>query len=341
MIVIQNEEVLLLHQSVRDYLVAPETDPNYSLNELEAHANVAYRCIDLFIEQSYPREKLHTEFWDYANKYWANHVCMAESQFYFETSSNQAGFFRIDSPYRNAWLQTWWAQEPATIPSRFSLLHVAAKWGIPAIISRHVCSLSSQNHEQRQPHHSIDVDRKNGYGQTPLEVAVQKGHLKVISELLRCGAETTTRVVRSAVENTDRGREVIAMLFEWRRDHISTIFEAAILAAFENWTSGKKVVDWMLTKPGNQISITESVVQAAAANKVSGMEIMFLLLKRRGDQIPITENVVRAAAANDMCGNVIMALLFNERRDRLPITADISRAAAVNGYEMMSFLLDR
>lgn len=132
------------------------------------------------------------------------------------------------------------------------------------------------------------------------------------------------------------------MLFEWRRDHISTIFEDAILAAFENWTSGKKrVVNWMLTKPGFQIPITESVVQAAAANKVSGMEMMFLLLKRRGDQIPISENVVRAAAANDICGNVTMALLFNERRDRLPITADVSQAAAVNGYEMMSFLLDR
>ena len=42
MVIVRDEKVLLLHKSVKDFLVG--TGPDYFINELEAHANIAYQC---------------------------------------------------------------------------------------------------------------------------------------------------------------------------------------------------------------------------------------------------------------------------------------------------------
>ncbi|KAK1688656.1 pfs domain-containing protein, partial [Colletotrichum godetiae] len=47
-VVIQEEKVLLLHQSVKDFLTGPEA--GRFIDELKAHADLAYRCVDLIKE---------------------------------------------------------------------------------------------------------------------------------------------------------------------------------------------------------------------------------------------------------------------------------------------------
>jgi hypothetical protein len=47
MVIIQDEKVLLLHQSIRDYLVRDDSD---YFNELKTHALLAYYYVDLLIE---------------------------------------------------------------------------------------------------------------------------------------------------------------------------------------------------------------------------------------------------------------------------------------------------
>ncbi|CCF40392.1 pfs domain-containing protein [Colletotrichum higginsianum] len=51
MVVVQKEKVLLLHQSVRDFLAEARF-----FDDLEAHANLAYRCVDLLIEYFHSQE---------------------------------------------------------------------------------------------------------------------------------------------------------------------------------------------------------------------------------------------------------------------------------------------
>lgn len=100
MVVIQDENVLLLHKSIREFLVGD--GPRHFINELEAHANVAYRCVDIFIKQSSTKRGFqHTKLWQYAYRHWADHIRMAESRFDFEVSDRHAKIFKIK--FRNGW----------------------------------------------------------------------------------------------------------------------------------------------------------------------------------------------------------------------------------------------
>ncbi|KAM3560520.1 hypothetical protein ARSEF4850_003621 [Beauveria asiatica] len=66
MVVIQDETVLLLHQSVKDYLIKAGEKAHFS--EFQAHADLAYRCIDHLIEQFQGTKQTHGHFSDYANQ---------------------------------------------------------------------------------------------------------------------------------------------------------------------------------------------------------------------------------------------------------------------------------
>ena len=101
MVIIQDEKVLLLHKSVKDYLVG--MGAGYFIDELEAHADLAYRCVDLLIGQFYGTKHLDVLFSLYADRNWANHARMAQSK--FEVRESQAEFFEINSPCREQWLQ--------------------------------------------------------------------------------------------------------------------------------------------------------------------------------------------------------------------------------------------
>ncbi|EHK51030.1 hypothetical protein TRIATDRAFT_177619, partial [Trichoderma atroviride IMI 206040] len=100
-IIIEGGKVLLLHQSVKDYLV--RADPSSFINELEAHANIAYRCVNILIEQLYSKEQSHVHFLSYATEEWVNHARMAQSR--FEVRDSEAEFFRVNSPSREYWIE--------------------------------------------------------------------------------------------------------------------------------------------------------------------------------------------------------------------------------------------
>jgi hypothetical protein len=101
MVIIQDENVLLLHQSVKDYLVGAGS--GHFIDELEAHAHLAYRCVDLLIQQFHGRSQLNIDFLTYATHHRANHAYMAQSR--FEVMDSQAEFFEMNSPCREQWLE--------------------------------------------------------------------------------------------------------------------------------------------------------------------------------------------------------------------------------------------
>jgi hypothetical protein len=84
MVIIQDEEVLLLHQSVKDYLVG--VGPGCFIDKYEAHARLAYRYVDVLIEQFHGTNQPHTTFLEYAALEWANHARKAESTFEVQDS---------------------------------------------------------------------------------------------------------------------------------------------------------------------------------------------------------------------------------------------------------------
>jgi DNA polymerase III delta prime subunit len=273
MVISQDDKVLLLHQSMRDYL-----EKAGYLDELDAHAELAYRCVDLLIEEFYYSDLSFPHFSFYAAQNWPNHARMAGSKFAIRDS--QAEFFDVNSPCREQWLERLRSGNVLNdqIPSNYSILHIAARWGLSTLV-RYVY------HKAGKITWFDISDSIDSAGVTPLEQAAQSRYSEVVSVLLDLGGKLTTPVLKAAAGNSESGKEVMALLLDRR---------------------------------GDQITITEDVVKAAAGNSESGKEVMALLLDRRGDQITITEDVVKAAAGNYESGKEVMALLDQRSRQKHP-----------------------
>lgn len=340
MVVIQDEEVLLLHKSVKDYLM--KASEKASFCELEAHALLAYRCINHFVEKSSDRK--HTtrasHFLDYAIREWPNHAHKAQSR--FEVRASEEEFFKIDSPCRESWLAEYrhhgFSYRSNDPPQNFSVFHVAARWRIPAL-AEHVCRSYNLTGGL--------IQLADASGATPLEYAVSEKYAasedpSVVRVLLDLGAIVTRDVTLAAARNSASGKEVIALLLE-KRGYEVTITDEVVRAAAENWY-GTEVLALLLELRGDEITITDEVVRAAVKNVVSGKEVMALLLEKRGDEITITEKVLKAAAKNVRSGKELITLLLEQRGDKITITENVLKAAAKNercGKEIMALLLEK
>ncbi|OAA33893.1 pfs domain-containing protein [Beauveria brongniartii RCEF 3172] len=184
MVVIQDEKVLLLHQSVKDYLIKAGDQACFS--ELQVHADLAYRCLDYLIEQFHNKKQNAGHFWDYATREWPDHAHLAQSK--FVVMASQAEFFKIISPCRESWLAAYHGFGKSRYdkpPPQLSVLHVAARWGIPAIV-QHVFHSYDQHNTAKGFAHLTDASHATELG---------------------CG-------------KGESGREVMALLFEQPGDEI-------------------------------------------------------------------------------------------------------------------------
>ena len=366
MVIIQDEKVLLLHKSVKDYLVG--VGSGYFIDEFEAHAELAFRCVDLLIDQFHGSRLSNNGFCSYAHQNWATHAHMAQSK--FEVRQSQAEFFGINSPCREQWLQhlrsdlhhRWYHY--GEIPKEFSILHVAGRWGVPVLVD-YISRSDDPNHEPGKL--SGFIDCVDASGKTPLEEAASSRYADVFSVLLGLEAKLTIQVVRAAAGNRSNGKELMTLLLDRRGDEIIiteevvkaaagndkkvmallrdrrgdevTITEAVVMAAARNYRNGEEVMALLLDRRGDEITITKEMVSIIARS--FGKKVMALLLDRQGDKITITKEVVNAAAWNFRSGEEVMALLLDRRGDEIIITEDVVRAAAKNDKKVMALLLDR
>ncbi|QYT02678.1 Pfs, NACHT, and Ankyrin domain protein [Trichoderma simmonsii] len=181
MIIIQDEKVLLLHQSVKDFLVG--TTPDYFINELEVHANLAYRCVNILMQEFYGRKRPNIHFFSYAVHGWPEHARMAQSR--FEVRDSEAEFFQVKSPSRQHWLETlfdflggnnnvdnrhiWETYGPL---QHMSILQIAAQWGISSLVD-YITSQYCQESNTKNPIPLILLDCIDSDDATPIELAVK------------------------------------------------------------------------------------------------------------------------------------------------------------------------
>ncbi|KAJ5781118.1 hypothetical protein N7457_006278 [Penicillium paradoxum] len=337
LIIVQDERVLLLHQSVKDYLAGASS--SYFIGELEAHARLAYRCVDLLIAQFHSVDQAHTSFSDYATSEWTNHARMAKSS--FKVQSAQTEFFQLISPCREQWLKRARSPTGLRIPSKSSIFHVAARWGISALVD-HASDLGFQESHTDRSTQIVHINCLDRTGKTPLEQAVGSRHANAVGALLSRGGKVTTQVVEAAAENHWNGKEVMTLLLDRCGDQI-TITDKVMKAAARNGGQGEKVMALLLDRRGDQITITEEVMKTAAKSWQSGEKVIALLLDRRGDQITITEEVVKTAIENWQSGERVIALLLDHRGDQIIITEEVVKTAARNwgSEKVMALLLDR
>ncbi|KAJ5641398.1 PfsNACHTand Ankyrin domain protein [Penicillium lividum] len=338
MVIIQNEKVHLLHKSIRDYLIGASSG-NF-IQELKAHAHLAYRCVDRIIAQFRHTNQPKSGFWYYASQEWAYHARMAESC--FTVQSSQAEFFQIHSPCREWWLEGLRSEFLfPTVPTKFSIFHVAANWGICALVN-HAAELEFQESDVERTCYTDHANCTDDSGTTPLEYAASSGFPNVAAALLNRGGKVTIEVLSAAARNGENGKAVLALLLDRCGDQI-IITEDVIKTAAGNLKSGEAVLALLLDRYRDQIIITEDVIKAAAGNRQSGEAILALLLDRYRDQIIITEDMIKAAARN-WYGEAGLIFLLDHYRDQIIITEDMIKAAARNrqsGEAVLALLLNR
>jgi hypothetical protein len=156
LLVIADETVSLMHQSVKDFLVAQDSSASASRNlfcvkENLAHEEVARTCISYLqcgslangpvLEREFahivPAREVSFPLLSYSILNWPTHARLSEQDIF----DDKDPFFTKFSTAREAWLNAnWLLTRCHNPPKKFSLLHIAAYFNLPALVKRLVKS---------------------------------------------------------------------------------------------------------------------------------------------------------------------------------------------------------
>ncbi|KAI7970530.1 hypothetical protein EIK77_002767 [Talaromyces pinophilus] len=246
MVVIQDGFVRLLHKSVRDFLLI--STPPFSINELQVHASLANRCVEYMLDNIGHLDEKVDQQWDsfleYATLYWPEHARSADME--FKILPQHQEFFCPTSVEREVWLKAY--RKHRSLPRRFSILHVAAKWGIQCLVPFSLSKASTiiglmkgflrgfKTSYKMPPH----VDTIDESGKTPLHWAVIESQKEAVNLLLHWGAnhELLDNQSRSALHfAAEVGNEGFVRQFAHTQTNLEVkdvYGQSALLIAVEN-----------------------------------------------------------------------------------------------------------
>ncbi|OTA01901.1 hypothetical protein A9Z42_0022420 [Trichoderma parareesei] len=361
MVKIQDDEILLLHQSVKDYLIGAGS--GCFIDVLDANADLTCRCVDLIIDHFHNvhiiRNRNNRDLVSYAIRNWFIHARLAQSK--FQVRDSQVEFFQLESQCREQWFYWFQSLDPNFMPQEMSILHVAAFWGISGLIDYIV--------KQDYPDFEQMISAPSS-GVTPVNLAIYSGHTEVVLKLLRLGATLTKGSATLAVENRHAHGEMLQLLFDLHGSQL-IVSEDTVCCAARHQAHGDTFIELLLKERGAGIRVTDRILSAAISNTlkrnevlamlishledtttighqtISGIaekcsaQVMALLLDRQGGQVRITMSTVEAAAKNIWHGEEVMALLLKKRGTEITITEEIVTTAArsENGHKVLALLL--
>ena len=234
--------VQFFHRTAKTFLLNLDSTSNPGLHEFEMkepeiNFEVAKRCFEYIQRGSLsdgPIDLLDQELGspssvrrrqyplvEYAAKYWPSHARKASPEIgnIFDAWPN---FSIPQSRIRKTWLTTYWSWDSrkSTLPRDFSMMDLAAFFGITPLLSKLIASRSlnslellpksirRKRHDDMTPLHwacrnghktavkllleKYSINEK-GYGLSPLTWAVRNGHDGVVKILLQAGASVEVR----------------------------------------------------------------------------------------------------------------------------------------------------
>lgn len=205
---IHDEQVSLVHQSARDYLLQRDADSDPILKEFQikaehAHATLAEVCLD-YIEKSELRHRpLDIEkdtsvlqkwpLLQYAAMHWPEHASWCSGADAKSSLKLSRPFFQETSSVRQHWWQTYNKRNPSYFQLLFGetphlpLLHMASYFGIYELVWE---LLTTDNLLRTPPAVNEKVHFRTYSQSTPLSLAASGGHTAIILLLLASGADS-------------------------------------------------------------------------------------------------------------------------------------------------------
>jgi hypothetical protein len=334
LVVIHDDRVMLLHKSVKDFLT--HSQDVRVINEQLAHAEFVSRCIDVLTweldaERSVMSSILENPTGDrpfllYCVQYWPEHAHLAGAE--FKIQERHGAFFELDSSARERWLSLFRLFDLSidSVPFKFSIFHVAARWGIPALISH---ALSSQllcepgNTEAENIHlpHDHLINSGCSNGTTPLKESATQGHLDVFGILLDLadGQTLLDEAIAAAIRNRRRGAGLIKLLID--RGRLQAMPEPCMMmASIETW-------DFLLDYFGLEFPVSEQMLQGLCYSE-NGTDVLSAISRKLQRQLPVTEEVLMLGGLHRDARFV--ELLLNDVEKRIPVSEDFFFFALMN-----------
>ncbi|PLB44808.1 hypothetical protein P170DRAFT_267121 [Aspergillus steynii IBT 23096] len=334
MVIVQDGIVRLLHKSVRDFLLRRGEDGGQLIHHLRAHATLAYRCLDIWLdnhdclppwgEPRYPEDG----FLQYASQYWGIHAHHAQSE--FRLLKRHESFFRAKSKARTAWA-TWGAHIDADLASsdELSSLHLSAAFGIVGLVD---FALDQMQHGRilskwlmAQPRFDDNLFVGSDLP-SPLQLAARRGHVEVMTLLLHKKVSRMiirAQVVEEAAQHEEHGEQMMAILIAQGGSEVE-IDQTVLEAAARNQSHGRSILSMLLDRdpsilisPNLQIGVPKKPVVTGLA--MSRLAELYAGGTRRPRQPMINEEIIHAVIRNQGNGSAIMGMLLDRLGNRMQL----------------------
>jgi ankyrin repeat protein len=238
MLTVTGNNVGLVHQSAKDYLLRKDPDPNpqlefFRVKEKKTNSEIAQTCfnylhdgaladgsVQLVERYSKAADTSHLQAFpllSYAVLHWPEHARYSDNlaEDIFDLS---IPFYKKNSLVREAWLTTYWAaKEYGSAPSSFSLLHLASFFGLVPL-TRKLLKKGWKSTLKLYSH----VDKRDSLSWTPLSYAAYNGHEAVVRLLLEHKADVNVKADdggTSLYRAAGNGHEaVVRLLVEHKAD---------------------------------------------------------------------------------------------------------------------------
>ncbi|QYS98943.1 NACHT domain-containing protein [Trichoderma simmonsii] len=207
---VHDQQVSLVHQSARDYLLQGDADRDpilkeFQINAEHAHATLAESCLD-YIEKSDLRNTpldrkdasvlQKSPLLEYAARYWPEHASWCSGANNKSSFSLSRPFFQETSSVRKNWWRTYGKrstdgrlQDVSNLP----LLHMASYFGIYGL-ARELLITGTSLRTREVINKSLGHDNET----TPLSLAARRGHTAIIQLLLTNGADGKNKALKLA-----------------------------------------------------------------------------------------------------------------------------------------------
>ncbi|KAL3456597.1 hypothetical protein BJX64DRAFT_293931 [Aspergillus heterothallicus] len=366
MVIVQDGIVRFLHKSVKDFLMRKGEGDSNIVDDLKAHAMLAYRCLNTWLD-NYQRlfdgeiELFDVELLEYAANYWGMHARDAKSEFQIQAQHEK--FFQAESNERNLWVMGF-GYSPSGEAERFIPLHLAGLYGIVSLVEFAFAEIqrSLMFGQWRKAQLYDDIKFIDGYGQTPLQIAAGSANDEVMAVLLKRKVDkmhVRPQVIITAAANEEHGDHLNAFFSLMILTHGGTIFSLlldrdsyirvsqSLLKPNVVLEESQGPISWRIgpiLMPPSTIGrpiITEGVLKAAVNNRSQGTAIMTKLIDLLGDKLDLNTTILES-----MCANLeanIVRLVLRRTQNQLPLTTSLLGAALRNRSlvdELVTVLLD-